>query len=378
MIDHKKYLSFLKDSGVQFISGVPDTLLNDLCLAIESDWPKDKHVLAANEGNAIALATGYHLANGSVPMVYMQNSGMGNALNPIISLTDSAVYSIPLVLLIGWRGEPGSGDWPQHQRQGELSPKLLDLLNIPFKVLEPDETQVMQATEWAFKAALDNSSPTALLVKKGVLALKEKAGFLDVKQPYTVTREESINAILEAAPQNSCFVASTGRITRELFALRERHNESHDLDFLNVGAMGHALSIASGIASAQPSRPVICLDGDGAAIMHLGSLPITANLKQKNLLHVVLNNGVHESVGGQSTVGHKVSLTSVARDVGYNTIPAYVEDLGGLVGAVRSLISSNRCSFVEMRIKKGMSEEMPILKMSPTDSKQRFMSAIKC
>jgi phosphonopyruvate decarboxylase len=254
----------------------------------------------------------------------------------------------------------------------------LDLLNIPFKILEPDETQVMQATEWAFKAALDNSSPTALLVKKGVLALKEKAGFLDVKQPYTVTREESINAILEAAPQNSCFVASTGRITRELFALRERHNESHDLDFLNVGAMGHALSIASGIASAQPSRPVICLDGDGAAIMHLGSLPITANLKQKNLLHVVLNNGVHESVGGQSTVGHKVSLTSVARDVGYNTIPAYVEDLGGLVGAVRSLISSNRCSFLEMRIKKGMREEMPILKMSPTDSKQRFMSAIKC
>lgn len=378
MINLKKYLECLKKLGVDFISGVPDTLLNDLCLAIESDWPKDKHVLAANEGNAIALATGYHLANGSVPMVYMQNSGMGNALNPLISLTDSAVYSIPLVLLIGWRGEPGSGDWPQHQRQGELSPQLLDLLNIPFKVLVPDESQVIEATEWAFKTALGSSSPTALLVKKGVLALKEKAGFLDVEQPYTVTREESINAILDAAPQNACFVASTGRITRELFALREQRNESHDLDFLNVGAMGHALSIASGIASAQPNRPVICLDGDGAAIMHLGSLPITANLKQKNLLHVVLNNGVHESVGGQSTVGHKVSLTSVAREVGYNTIPAYVEDLGGLVDAVRGLTSSKRCSFLEMRIKKGMRKEMPILKMSPADSKKSFMNSIKC
>ena len=210
------------------------------------------------------------------------------------------------------------------------------------------------------------------------MALKEKAGFLNIEQPYTVTREESINAILDAAPQNACFVASTGRITRELFALREQRNESHDLDFLNVGAMGHALSIASGIASAQPNRPVICLDGDGAAIMHLGSLPITANLKQKNLLHVVLNNGVHESVGGQSTVGHKVCLTSVAKEVGYNTIPAYVEDLGGLVDAVRSLTSSNRCSFLEMRIKKGMRKEMPILKMSPADSKKSFMNSIKC
>ena len=174
----------------------------------------------------------------------------------------------------------------------------------------------MQSTEWAFKSALENSSPTALLVKKGVLALKEKAGFLDVEQTYSVTREESINAILDATPRNACFVASTGRITRELYALREQRNESHDLDFLNVGAMGHALSIASGIATAQPSRPVICLDGDGAAIMHLGSLPITANLKQKNLLHILLNNGVHESVGGQSTVGHKVSLTSLAREAG--------------------------------------------------------------
>ena len=378
MINLENYYNKLKKIGAEFITGVPDTLLNDFCLGLDKFWPSQSHVIAANEGNAIALASGFYLANGTVPMVYMQNSGMGNCINPLISLTDSAVYSIPLVLLIGWRGEPGSGDWPQHQRQGELSPKLLDLLNIPFKILEPDETQVMQSTEWAFKSALENSSPTALLVKKGVLALKEKAGFLDVEQTYSVTREESINAILDATPRNACFVASTGRITRELYALREQRNESHDLDFLNVGAMGHALSIASGIATAQPRRPVICLDGDGAAIMHLGSLPITANLKQKNLLHILLNNGVHESVGGQSTVGHKVSLTSLAREAGYNTMPAYVEGLIGLVDAVKSLMSSNLCSFLEMRIKKGMRKEMPILKMSPIASKHSFMGAIKC
>jgi phosphonopyruvate decarboxylase len=376
MIPLIPFYQLLKSEGVEFITGVPDTLLNDFCLGLDAQWPSPSHVIAANEGNAIALAAGHHLATGAVPLVYMQNSGMGNAMNPLISLTDPAVYSIPLVLLIGWRGEPGSGDWPQHQRQGELSPVLLDALNIPYQVLDPDEAQCAASASWAVRTAAETQRPTALLVRKGVLALKEKAGFDSASQKYQLSREDAIRAILAAAPEDTVFVASTGRITRELHAIREELGQPHDHDFLNVGAMGHALSIAAGIAAARPNRHVICLDGDGAAIMHLGSLPVTANLPLPNLIHVVLNNGAHESVGGQSTTGHAANLTAIAAAAGYATLESHVASSDELTQAITRMLGSNRPSFVETRIKKGMRADMPILKMVPKDQKVLIVKSL--
>ncbi|WP_194439032.1 phosphonopyruvate decarboxylase [Vibrio fluminensis] len=378
MIDLAKVYRIIKRAGVEFISGVPDTLLNDFCLGLETYWNPTRHVLAANEGNSIALAAGYHLATNTVPLVYMQNSGMGNALNPLISLTDESVYSIPMVMIIGWRGEPNSGDWPQHQRQGELSPVILDALNIPYRVLDEDEDASLDAIEWAISEARKLSQPVALLVRKNVLSKKEKSGFEHVHQVYSLSREDAIKEIINQIPRDSLIVASTGRITRELHAIREYLNQSHEFDFLNVGAMGHAISIAAGIATARPDRQVVCLDGDAASLMHMGSLPITANLKLSNLIHIVLNNGVHESVGGQESVGYMASLTGIASSSGYETLGKFVSTTSELQQGVAILRASAKPAFLEVRIKKGMRSDMPVLKADTKALKHQFIcSAVK-
>jgi len=377
MLNISRFIDFLKERQVEFISGVPDTLLNDFCVELSVLWEKDKHIIAANEGNAIAHASGYHLATNTVPVVYMQNSGMGNAMNPLISLTDKGVYSIPLVMLIGWRGEPGSRDWPQHQRQGELSTVLLDALNIPFRVLDEDEESTLKSVEWAISEARVSSQPTALLVRKGVLARGEKMGFDAETQIYSMSREDAIRELVKVAPRDTVFVASTGRITRELHAIRELLGQSHDQDFLNVGAMGHTLSIAAGIATAHSNKPVVCLDGDAAALMHMGSMAVSANLDCPNLMHVVLNNGVHESVGGQHSVGFDVNLTGFARNSGYHTIDEFVETQEDLVQAFESLERKSGPAFLEVRVRKGMRKDMPILNVDTLLLKEQLGNFLK-
>lgn len=376
MLDLTAVYSVLRECCIEFIAGVPDTLLNDFCLSLSSEWETDRHVIAANEGNAIALAAGYHLATGTVPLVYMQNSGLGNAINPLVSLVDPAVYAIPMVLLIGWRGEPGSNDWPQHQRQGEISPMLLDVLKIPYRVLDADQQKALEAIRWSAKIARETSQPTALLVRKNVLAKKEKAGFDPTSQPYAMSREEAIRTILSAAPADTIYVASTGRITRELHAIRDELGQSHNLDFLNVGAMGHTLSIAAGIAAAKSDRTVICLDGDGAAIMHLGSLAVTANQPLLNLLHIVLNNGAHESVGGQATVANRANLTNVGGALGYSTLHKSAQSADELAEMVKELLTEEGPKFIEARIRKGMRADMPALKFNLIYSKVKLLDAM--
>jgi len=376
MIDLHKYLKCLKQEGVQFISGVPDTLLNDLCLAIENEWPKDKHVLAANEGNAIGLAAGYHLATGTVPIAYMQNSGLGNATNPLISLTDPEVYAIPMVLLIGWRGDPGSSDWPQHKRQGELTPEFLDDLGIQYRVLEGDGASAFDATEWAVRAAAEKGCPTALLAKKGVFEKGEKAGFSAEDSFYKVSREEAMACVLDVVPQGAIYVATTGRATRELHELRNVRGEGHANDFLNVGAMGHASSIAAGIASAHPERIVICFDGDAAALMHMGSFAINASLDLPNFLHIVLNNGAHESVGGQDSVAHYANYTGIARAAGYRVGERAVDTEADLQAAVRQRLAEGGPAFIDMRIRKGMRADLPKLIITPVELKEQLMGEL--
>ncbi|MFC2087938.1 thiamine pyrophosphate-binding protein, partial [Bacteroidota bacterium] len=246
MIDQKKFLDHLQTTGVEFITGVPDTLLNDFCLNVEAQWPRDRHVIAANEGNAIALAAGYHLVTGSVPLVYMQNSGLGNAINPLISLTSKEVYSIPMVLLIGWRGAPDNKDWAQHKKQGELTPVLLDSLDIPYQVIDNDGVDAFNSTRWAVLNAQKLNGPVALLANKGVFEKGKKIETDNQDNRYKMSRENAIECVLKCVPEDTIFVATTGRASRELYELRNLSGTGHDMDFLNVGAMGHASSISTG------------------------------------------------------------------------------------------------------------------------------------
>lgn len=374
MIDQNEFQKCLKDEGVEFITGVPDTLLNEFCLSVQQNWSQNKHVIAANEGNAVALAAGYHLSNGSVPLVYMQNSGMGNTLNPLLSLTNKEVYSIPMILLIGWRGDPTVSDHAQHKKQGELTPVLLDDLDIPYKILEDDEKQPFEATKWAIQQAKKIKTPVALIAKKGVLEKGEKEDLSKLNSENPMYREDVIEHLLEHLPEDTIFVASTGRATRELYYLRKSRGESHGNDFLNIGAMGHTSSIAVGIALSQTERLVVCLDGDAAAIMHMGAFAIHGKLKLPNFLHVVMNNGVHESVGGQPSVGFDINLTQIARYSGYETIQNPVKSGLELTSSVDQLLKRGKPSFVEVHIRKGMRSKLPPLEIIPQDLKNEFLN----
>ncbi len=371
MIDIASFSNKLHDSGIEFITGVPDTLLNDFCLHIEDSWSKDRHVIAANEGNAIGLAAGYHLATGTIPLVYMQNSGIGNTVNPLLSLTHGQVYCMPMILLIGWRGERGSNDHAQHKKQGEVTPLLLETMDVPYKVVPDNTEEALSILKWALEVAITSNSPVALLATKGVFEKGEKAGF-NSENEQLLSREEAINVVLDSIPENSIVVASTGRATRELYELRNIRKESHENDFLNVGAMGHTSSIALGIAMAT-EREVVCLEGDSSAIMHLGSFSTTGLMKPSNFLHIVLNNGVHESVGGQKSAGFNVDLTEIAKHCGYVTIEKSVKTIEEINTAIKTFNDSDGPAFMEIIIRKGIRKDMPPLRFDLINSKNELM-----
>ena len=375
MIDIASFSDKLHDSGIEFITGVPDTLLNDFCLHIEDSWSKDRHVIAANEGNAIGLAAGYHLATGTIPLVYMQNSGIGNTVNPLLSLTHGQVYCMPMILLIGWRGERGSNDHAQHNKQGEVTPLLLETMDVPYKVVPDNTEEALSILKWALEVAITSNSPVALLATKGVFEKGEKAGF-NSENEKLLSREEAINAVLDSIPDNAIVVASTGRATRELFELRNIRKESHENDFLNVGAMGHTSSIALGIAMAT-EREVVCLEGDSSAIMHLGSFSTTGLMRPSNFLHIVLNNGVHESVGGQKSAGFNVDLTEIAKHCGYVTIEKSVKTIEEINTAIKTLNDSDGPAFMEIIIRKGIRKDMPPLRFDLLNSKKELICSLK-
>ncbi|MBO6066970.1 MAG: phosphonopyruvate decarboxylase, partial [Kiritimatiellae bacterium] len=290
-------------------------LLKSFC-AYVTDTCGVRHVIAANEGGAVGLAAGHYLATGRPELVYMQNSGQGNAINPLASLADPDVYSIPLVLLVGWRGEPGVKDEPQHVKQGKVTISLFETLGIPTEVLPDDEAAALAVTRRMAQKAQAESRPVALVVRKGLFAEYK----LQNKKPdiAELPREQAIETVLKSLPEGAVVVSTTGMISREVYETRERLGLDHSRDFLTVGSMGHAIMIALGIARAQPTRKVYCLDGDGAGIMQMGNLAIAGQSGCTNLMHIVFNNAAHDSVGGQPTVGGAVSLTAIAEACGYN------------------------------------------------------------
>lgn len=314
MIECEQFFLGLKQVGIDFFTGVPDSLLKHFCFYIDKVCDARAHVIAVNEGSAVALAAGHYVSTGQIPMVYMQNSGLGNAINPLVSLCDAGVYAVPMLLCIGWRGEPGTHDEPQHMRQGEITEALLKTLNIPYVILPREASEAQAVTRRLVDQAKQMQKPVAILVRKDTFLPCESKKMVSEQ---TLTREQAIATLIQAAPQDALFVCTTGKASRELYELRGEDLSHHKKDFLVVGSMGHASMIALKIALNQPNRLVVCLDGDGALLMHMGALSTIARLAPRNVVHVVLNNGVHESVGGQPTGAMQIDLPMLAGAVGY-------------------------------------------------------------
>ena len=374
-MDESILIRALLDGKVTFCTGVPDSFLHGFCSKL-LHYPEMTNSLAANEGNAIGIAVGYHIACGKTPLVYMQNSGIGNAANPLASLAGRNMLGIPMVLLIGWRGDPDHADHVQHELQGGITPLSMDNLDIPFRILTNDETLSIRNVTWAIETARIASGPSALLVPKGVLSGTKTPFCQNTSLP--LTREGAIEAMLDFMPNDAIFVATTGRAARELYYLREKRGESHDSDVLNVGAMGHASSIAYGMAIALAPRTIVCLDGDGSAIMHMGAFAAPSRKIVPNLMHVVLNNGMHESVGGQPTVGHDMDFTMVARGAGYKTVPQPAATREAIRSAIDHLSSSCAARFIDIHVRPGIRSDLPPLDVDPKSMKSGIMSFIRC
>ena len=374
MISPKFFVETLRGYGIDFFAGVPDSLLKNICAYIADNIDKKHNIITANEGAAVGLAAGYHLATGNIGVVYMQNSGEGNAINPLASLTDKEVYHIPVLLLIGWRGRPGVHDEPQHVKQGKITTGLLNVMGINYEVLSKEEEKAGQQIAKAMAAMRSTQEVFALVIEKDTFDTYtlQSASTNDL----TMSREEAIQQVAASLGPKDAIVSTTGMISRELFEYRTAMNQSHERDFLTVGSMGHASQIALGIAMEKPDRRIWCFDGDGASIMHMGSMAVVASLAPKNYVHVVFNNGAHDSVGGQPTVGLQIDLPGVAKSVNYtNALSASSkEELGQ---ALQDIAKMEGPIFLEVRVKKGNRKDLGRPTTTPIQNKEALMSFLK-
>ncbi len=375
MIRPEYFIEKLKENGIDCFAGVPDSLLKNICAYITDHFDAAHNIIAANEGAAVGLAAGHYLATGKPACVYMQNSGEGNIINPLASLTDQEVYNIPVLLLIGWRGRPGVHDEPQHVKQGKVTTGLLNVMGVNYEVLSKEEDKAEKQIAKAVKA-LSNKEVFALVIEKDTFE-DYKLRNVEVND-LTMSREEAIQTVAAALGEKDCIVSTTGMISRELFEYRTAMNQGHERDFLTVGSMGHASQIALGIALAQPDRRVWCFDGDGATIMHMGSLAIVASKKPANYIHVVFNNGAHDSVGGQPTVGFKIDLTAVAKAVGYAAAfsVSTKEDLNSQLSILNSQLQKGPI-LLEIKVKKGNRKDLGRPTTTPIENKEALMQFLK-
>jgi len=368
----------LKAEGVDYFTGVPDSLLKDFNAYVTDNTSRDQHVIAANEGAAVGMAAGYHAATGKVPLVYLQNSGLGNTVNPLLSLADPTVYSVPMLIVVGWRGEPGKRDEPQHLTQGKVTPAMLAAMNINFEVLPDYNEGAIEVVNDALDHAKRRKCPFVLLVKKrtfGAYKMQSSKEFMAVedKAAPVMTREQFLETFLPAAGDWGAVVASTGFTSREVYELREKFGQDHSRDFLTVGSMGHSSAIGLGIAMAKPSRQVFVLDGDGALQMHMGTMVTVGSRQPNNFKHVVINNGCHESVGGQSSEMARVDIPGLAAACNYKHVFT-ATTVDEVEAAVEKLRNVEGPALLEARVMPGARSDLGRPKASPQENKEAFMS----
>lgn len=366
-----KVEKFVNIIGSDFYTGVPDSQLKALCNYLMNTYGIDPkhHVIGANEGNCAALAAGYHLATGKVPVVYLQNSGEGNIINPAASLLHERVYAIPMLFIVGWRGEPGIHDEPQHIYQGEVTVKLLEDMEIKNFVIGRNTTEEeAEAAMKEFRKVLAAGKDAAFVIRKGALSYDGK---IEYRNDHEMTREEIIRHIVKVSGEDP-IVSTTGKASRELFEIRTQNGQDHKYDFLTVGSMGHSSSIALGIALNKPNTKVWCIDGDGAALMHMGAMAVIGAEAPKNMIHVVVNNGAHETVGGMPTVANQVDLVGVAKACGYpNAIAVGTpEDLDRVLSVAKE---RDEISFIEVRCAIGARDDLGRPTVGTFENKKIFM-----
>uniref|UniRef100_A0A7S3D9N7 Phosphonopyruvate decarboxylase n=1 Tax=Palpitomonas bilix TaxID=652834 RepID=A0A7S3D9N7_9EUKA len=396
-----EFVDALHSRGVRLFTGVPDSLMKDFLRYVDDHVPKENHIITANEGGAIGTAVGHYLATRQIPLVYLQNSGLGNAVNPLLSLADPSVYSVPMLLLVGWRGEPGHRDEPQHRKQGRIMPQLLDTLGIAYDVLPDYHDGAAEALDTAIEYCTKKSAPYALFVKKNTFtAYKPSSSHMqegrDGEGEAKMSRMDALRTVTDHASHKDVFVATTGFTSRELYEIRLDRGEPLNRDFLTVGSMGHASAIALGIAASLPSPAfstptpssspsslsssptVYCLDGDGAAMMHLGNLSTigaSSIAGVRHLVHIVLNNGVHDSVGGQPTAASHphLSFADIARAVGYRHT-AKVKTQEELGEVLSGRIEGEGPYLIEVMCKPGTLPSLRRPRTSFTSMKEEFIA----
>ena len=373
MISPKFFIDELDRYGIDYFAGVPDSLLKSICGYIADNMDARHNIITANEGAAVALAAGYHLATGKVGVVYMQNSGEGNAINPLASLVDKEVYNIPILLLIGWRGCPGVQDEPQHVKQGKVTTGLLKIMGVNYDVLSKEENkaakQILKAVE-----AVKRNEVYALIIEKDTFNAYTLQNV--ERNNFTMSREEAIQTVVAALGEADTIISTTGMISRELFEYRTAMNQGHERDFLTVGAMGHASQIALGIALEKQDRKVWCFDGDGASIMHMGSMAIVANKAPQNYVHVVFNNGAHDSVGGQPTVGLKIDIPAIAKAMGYKHV-YNVDTKEGLQELIGEIKVQEGPIFLQACVKQGNRKDLGRPTTTPIQNKEALMTFLR-
>lgn len=358
-----------------FYTGVPDSQLKSLCNYLMDKYGIDAkhHIISANEGACTALAAGYHLATGKIPVVYMQNSGEGNIINPVASLLNDNVYAIPCIFVIGWRGEPGVKDEPQHVYQGKVTIKLLDDMDIKSFVIDVETTEdELKEVMKDFENELKNGKSVAFVVRKNALKYDNKISY---SNDYVMKREEIIEHIVKYTGDDP-IVSTTGKASRELFEIREKNNQSHKFDFLTVGSMGHSSSIALGIALQKQNKKIWCIDGDGAALMHMGTMAIIGANKPNNMVHIVINNEAHETVGGMPTVANKIDFCKIAAACGYQNVEC-VNNFNELDKVLEQYKNNNELSFLEIKSSIGARADLGRPTTTAQENKINFMKYLE-
>lgn len=363
--------TFVNMLNVDFYTGVPDSLLKPLCNYLMDAYGIDSkhHMIAANEGNCTAIAAGYHLATGKVPAVYMQNSGEGNVINPLASLLNDKVYAIPMIFIVGWRGEPGVHDEPQHIYQGEVTVKLLEDMDVAAYVVTKETTEEeLDAQMQVFRSLLAQGKDVAFVVKKGALSFEKNVEYSNKNH---MRREEIIEHIVNVSKEDP-ILSTTGKASRELFEIREKNGQSHKYDFLTVGSMGHTSSIALGVALQKPQQKIWCIDGDGAMLMHMGAMAVIGANKPSNLVHIVINNGAHETVGGLPTVASEINLVKMAEACGY-PYAVRVSKFEQLDKELQAAKERRELTLIEVECAIGAREDLGRPTTTALENKENFM-----
>lgn len=365
---------FVKILGANFYTGVPDSLLRPLCdYLVEHYGTSNQHRIGVNEGNCTAMAAGYYLATGETPVVYLQNSGIGHILNPVASLLNDKVYAIPCIFIVGWRGEAGIHDEPQHIFQGEITQNLLMDMGIQTVILSRDTTsaEVQQVMD-SFRIRLEKGGQVAFLVEKGALSSEKKRVY---KNTNLLFREDILTHILQAAGQDPV-ISTTGKTSRELFELRQKAGQSHEKDFMVVGSMGHTSAMALEMALCCRQKKFWCIDGDAAVLMHMGAMAIIGTARPANLVHIVIDNEAHESVGGQPTVAGKIDLCLIAKACGYEKT-IRVDDFPALDEALKTAGQSDCLIFIEVQAAIGARTNLGRPTITPVENKKMFMEYLQ-